>query len=314
MVAIITQLTAAVLALAFGYPRTAPRPRANSALLSLDASYTFADGLPKGKALSPFVVRLRTSALRKPSPVKNLTDAQRSRWSVRRVVRVVRAAQQSHLPPSQASDLIDSIPTRWSWRKRRVAVALTHAFAEEGVIVRSGTYASLIGACRRDGDLDGALALISRLEAVGKRPNPNVYSSLMSELCAHGEPEKARRLLGQMREAGVSVSNVTLTILLSSLLKAHAIEPALALTEELRQAHEEAPAEVKYDLPMYNVMLQALLAGGDDDGVRELLETLRSNNLLPSPRTLNILLRGFATSSLEAVPSQGRPNPASSLC
>ena len=100
---------------------------------------------------------------------------------------------------------------------------------------------------------------VARLEAVGKRPNPNVYSSLMGDLCAAGQPDRALELLGQMRAAGVTPSNVTLTVLLSSLLRANAVGAALDLANELREAQRERA--IQYDLPLYNTILQALLAG-----------------------------------------------------
>ena len=256
--------------------------------------YVYADGLPKGKTLSPFVVRLRTAALRKPTNAINMTEVQASRWPVRRATWLVSAARECALPPGQAADLVDSIPTRFSRRKRRVAVALTHAFADRGLIVRSGTYTSLISACRRVGELDEALALVTRLEAAEKRLNPNVYSALMGELCAAGATTQAVALLGQMRAAGVAASNVTHSVLLSSLLRAGATEAALDLANQLREAREE------YDLPLYNSMLQALLASGADGEVREVLEQLQGRGLHPSSHTLHILLKGFSQTNLEA--------------
>ena len=269
-----------------------------AAAFAAPPTLTFADGLPKGKFLSPFAVRLRTAALRKPKYAANMTDAQAVRWPNRRAFWLVSAARECDFPPNHAADLVDSIPTTWSRRKRRVAVALTHAFADRGVVVRSGTFFSLISACRRAGELEEAGALLARLEAVGKRPNPNVYSSLMGDLCAAGQPDRALELLGQMRAAGVTPSNVTLTVLLSSLLRANAVGAALDLANELREAQRESA--IQYDLPLYNTILQALLAGNADGEVRAVLEHLQKMGLQPSSHTLHILLKGFSQTSLEA--------------
>ena len=267
-------------------------------------SMRFADGIPKGKSLSPVVVRLRTAALRKPMPGSTLAQLEplhekRVHRVRRRVARVVRAARSCYdLPPEQASDLVDSIPTKWSTRKRRVAVELCHSFASEGTVIRRGSFAALIASCRKAGELDEAEALLYRLHAVGLATNPNIYAALMGDLCAAGHPERALSLEASMRGAGVQHSNETLTVLLSSLGRAGATQDALRLAQRIRIEGEHQA----YDLPMYNAQLQALLAGGAEDEVKRVIEQLRSAGLAPSTRTLNVLLKGFvqAAGSLEA--------------
>ena len=279
--------TCALLALALS---PAPRPAITP--------YQYADGgPPPGAKLSPYVVRLRSAALRKPSRRLNATAIA----PARRAARLVRVSLEKELTPSQANDLVYSIPNfkySGSWRKLRVAVALTHAFADSGVIIRLGTFAKLVGACRRAGMLDEAQSLIARVHASARHLNPTVYSALMSDFCDANQPTKALTVYEQMRSAGAVPSNRTLAVLLSSLLRAGAVDAALTLAHELREDTDAAPY---YDLPLYNTILQALLAGGADEAVREVLEQLRSHGLEPSGYTLNILLKGFSHgTSLEA--------------
>ena len=111
-------------------------------------SLRFADGIPKATKLSPMTVRLRTAVLRKSASAANMTEQALASRPRRRVARLVRAAGVK-LAPNDASDLIDSIPTQWSARKRRLAVELVLAFAEHGIVVRRGTFYSLVGACRK---------------------------------------------------------------------------------------------------------------------------------------------------------------------
>lgn len=246
-------------------------------------SLRFADGKPKGKALSPFVVRLRSLALKKtpPTAAAPLRPERRARL-------LVRVAQNSNLPPEQASDLVDSIPTKWSARKRTVAVALTHAFAGAGTVVRSSTYASLVKACRGAGELDEARALLERLHTTGKRANPSVYGSLISEYCRAGQPWDAQQLEAGMRAVGVRPNNMTLTVLLSSLVRLGDVPSAIELARRLHRDDSEV-----YDLPLHNAIVQALLAGGDAEEVAEALEALRLAGYAPSAYTLNIVLKGF---------------------
>ena len=143
------------------------------------------------------------------------------------------------LAPNDASDLIDSIPTQWSARKRRLAVELVLAFAEVGIVVRRGTFYSLVGACRKAGELSQAEALVSRLHACGLAANPNVYSALMKDLCAAGQAEAAVRLEASMRAAGARPSNETHAVLLTALMR-HGHAP-LALAHARRLGASGAP-------------------------------------------------------------------------
>ena len=278
-----------------------------AALASTSPPLRFADGIPKGASLSPLVVRLRTAALRKPLPNSALTaealgphDEKLMRRTQRRASRLVRVAEDHSLPPEQASDLVDSIPTAWSARKRQVAVELVHAFASEGTVVRRGTFASLVGACRKAGELSQAEALLERLHGVGLGTNPNVYAALMGDLCAAGHPARALALEASMRKMGVRATNETLTVLLSSLGRAGAVEEALRLAQRIRIDAESGGAV--YDLPLYNAVLQALLVGGNEADVTRVIELLRAAGHVPSTRTLNVLLKGLIQTrgSLEA--------------
>ena len=163
----------------------------------------------------------------------------------------MRVAQNSNLPPEQASDLVDSIPTKWSARKRTVAVALTHAFAGAGTVVRSSTYASLVKACRGAGELDEARALLERLHTTGKRANPSVYGSLISEYCRAGQPWDAQQLEAGMRAVGVRPNNMTLTV-----LRRHLCVLATSRPPSSSPAASTATTP-RYDLPLHNAIVRA---------------------------------------------------------
>lgn len=205
----------------------------------------YADGAPKGQTLSPDLLRLRGIALRKSKTAFGNP--------ARHAARVVRVAHRAELAPSLASDLVDSIKTHYSARKRRVAVELTHAFAVDGTIIRSGTFSKLIGACRKAGELAQARSLITRLHGAGKRLNPTVYAALMGDMCAAGHTEEAMQLEASMRAAGAVPSNRTLSVLLSSLLRAGATDEAVGLAQRLCDGGP-------WDLPLYNVRSRISIA------------------------------------------------------
>jgi hypothetical protein len=107
-------------------------------------------------------------------------------------------------------------------------------------------------------------------------------------------------LEASMRKMGVRATNETLTVLLSSLGRAGAVEEALRLAQRIRIDAESGGAV--YDLPLYNALLQALLVGGNEADVTRVIELLRAAGHVPSTRTLNILLKGLVQTrgSLEA--------------
>ena len=237
-------------------------------------------------------------ALKKPRKGTRLAEHApgheiRVRSTQRRCARIARVASSLGLPPSQASDLVESIPINYSTRKRRIAVELIHAFADESTVVRRGTFASLVGACRRSGELDEAKDLLARLHALGLFLIQNVYSSLMGELCAAGRPREALQLVQEMRATGTKPSNETLTVLVSSLGRCGHPSLALDLARRLLDKTGAVQPPVVYDLPLYNALLQALLAGGSEAEVRLCIQRLRSAGYTPSTRTLNVLLTGF---------------------
>jgi hypothetical protein len=88
----------------------------------------YADGAARSReALSPFVVRLRSAALRKTALSAN--------DPAHHVARLVQVA--NGLPASEADDLVASINARYSARKRRLAVELVQAFAANGIVLVS---------------------------------------------------------------------------------------------------------------------------------------------------------------------------------
>jgi pentatricopeptide repeat protein len=161
---------------------------------------------------------------------------------------------------------------------------------------RGRTFATLVSACRRAGEIAHAESLVATFHGVGKHFVVSVYEALMVEQCRLGRTEAALDLEKTMIAVGVRPNDKSRATLLSSLLRARAHADALVYVRSLRAAGGP------YDLPLYNVMLQAMLANGDESGAREILGEIQAAGLTPSEYTLNVLLKGFASSggSLEA--------------
>lgn len=252
----------------------------------------YADGLPKRAQLSPLALRVREAAL-KP---EHLCE--------RRAARIARVS--TALPPDELSDMIDSIPTgRSARRKRAVAAELVRAFAEAGQVARTSTFSSLIAACRRQGELGRCERLVETLHGAGLRVNPKQYASLIGDLASAGDVAGALRLERSAAAAGVAPTNETHAVLISSLLASGHVAPAAEIARRLR---DEAGA---YDLPLYNTMLQALLACGVDGEARSLLGAIRAAGLRPTERTISVLLKGFVQhDELGAALEVCEPSPA----
>lgn len=255
---------------------------------SASAKLRDAGTIVNGKLLNPLALRLRTAALRKKT-----SHTESAEKLGQRVELLARAASESSLQPSQASDLIDSIPRaerQWSKWERQVAVALVRSFAKEGIVVRRETFSTLVDACRLAGELPVAMSLLECLHSVGLCSDPHVYADLMADLCGCGRAEEAVKLEEAMRAAGASPTNQTLTILISSLI--HSQEPILAL----QVVNELRSRAASYDLPLYTAMVQAMFAGGARADVDEIFEEMRAKGMWLSERTHNVILQGYINS------------------
>ncbi len=89
-----------------------------------------------------------------------------------------------------------------------------------------------------------------------------------------------------MGAAGLTPSNTTLTVLISSLLRSGATDKAVSLTHKLLQPANQARP---YDLPLYNTMLQALFANREDAKVSspEARPLDRCFSTAPPPRLMS---------------------------
>ena len=225
----------------------------------LAVSIRYADGTPRAPQLRPTLVRLRTAALRKPCHSLNMTIVAKARRTSKRVARLVRHFS-SEITPADASDLVESIPTKWETRKRHTAVELVRQFAAQGIIVRSATFASLVRSCRKVGELPTAVMLLELLHDAGRPANPSVYGPLMGDLCHAGEPQLALSLEASMVEAGGRPSNEMRTVLLQSLHRSG--YSALSIEYARRLCGVDVSS---YDLPLYHTLLQVV--GRPNEGV-----------------------------------------------
>jgi len=189
---------------------------------------------------------------------------------------------------------------RQATREGRLAEAskMIRAAVADGAPPESTTWSSLVAACRRAADLSTATALLDEMRRAGVRANPNQYSSLIDALVRAGQPARAAALLQHMQAACGSGDSRTHAVTIGALLRAGADSDALRITHGLLASLDAASAAgveppLAPDLPLFNVMLQAVLRSGAEGDSRRVLGHMREARLPPSQRTLNIMLSSF---------------------
>ena len=140
------------------------------------------------------------------------------------------------------------------------------------------------------GDLDGARAALAALHECGLRANPTDCHALLAALCEAGRTDAAEGLYREMARAGTEVGHKTRAVLLTGLLNSGEGERALAFAHELLGGPYRDLASSPPDVPLVNVILQALFSHGAEAEAKSLLQELKVAGIAPDARTLSLLL------------------------
>jgi len=117
------------------------------------------------------------------------------------------------------------------------------------------TYSTLIKGYCSAGHLDCAFQLFDEMKQDAKLClDEIVYNSLLDGCGRKQQVSKAKEVLADMREAGVTPSNYTLSIMVKFLGRAHHLNDAFSLMEEFRKAYDLTP-----NVQVYTCLIQACL-------------------------------------------------------
>merc|ERR1719159_227128 len=145
---------------------------------------------------------------------------------------------------------------------------------------------TMIKACSREKNLQGAMDVFERLKSSGASLNSMAYNSLLDACIQCNDSARAVNLFEQMKADNV-IDVVSFNIMLKMHLRAKKHDEAQLLLTQMR-AHGLQPNKITY-----NELINAKVEVGDRNGVWELLAQMRKQGESPNSVTCSILLKAL---------------------
>merc|ERR1719161_1891970 len=145
---------------------------------------------------------------------------------------------------------------------------------------------TMIKACSREKNLQGALDIFERLKSSGASLNSMAYNSLLDASLQCGDSAHARKLFEQMKSDGF-LDVVSFNIILKMYLREKKHDEAQHLLKEMRE-HGFQPNKITY-----NELINAKVEARDRNGVWELLDEMKDQGESPNSVTCSILLKAL---------------------
>ncbi|KAH0455645.1 hypothetical protein IEQ34_015677 [Dendrobium chrysotoxum] len=177
------------------------------------------------------------------------------------------------------------------------------------------TYSTLIGGLCSEGRLKDAFQLFEEMiEKDHIVPDPLTYNLLIDGFCRHESVEKARTILGFMRNNNCEPNNFNYSTLMNGFCREGRLEEAKQVFNEMQSAGLET------DAVCYTTLINCLCRAGKIDEGIELVTEMRDRGCEADVVTYNVLIEGLcrggrvgeAMAILEGLPHEGvRLNVAS---
>merc|ERR1719335_27116 len=145
---------------------------------------------------------------------------------------------------------------------------------------------TMIKACSRERNLQGAIDVFERLKSSGSSLNSMAYNSLLDACIQCNDTAHARKLFEQMK-ADAIIDVVSFNIMLKMALREERHDEAEQLLSEMR-AHGLQPNKITY-----NELINSKVEAGDRNGVWDLLAQMRREGESPNSVTCSILLKAL---------------------
>merc|ERR1719301_476898 len=145
---------------------------------------------------------------------------------------------------------------------------------------------TMIKACSREKNLQGALDIFERLKSSGASLNSMAYNSLLDACIQCGDLAHARKLSEQMKSDGF-MDVVSFNIILKMYLREKKHDEAQHLLKEMREQGLQ-PNKITY-----NELINAKVETGDRNGVWDLLGEMQNQGESPNSITCSILLKAL---------------------
>jgi len=160
--------------------------------------------------------------------------------------------------------------------------------AKDGFEPNIVTYSTILKGYCQENRLEKAFELLQVMKRSTKyRPDEITYNTLIAGCAKYGLYDRGVLLLREMQEAGVQVSNFTLSVLVKLATRSRRPEKAFDLCKELTQQYN-----LRLNVQVYNNLLQACTANRDMQHALQVLEQMLNERVRPDVRTYTLLLRG----------------------
>jgi pentatricopeptide repeat protein len=192
-------------------------------------------------------------------------------------------APQSIKPDAQLGDII----MRSAMQCGRNKLAQSVFAGASGDINK---HLTMIKACSRENNLQGALDVFERLKASGASLNSMTFNSILDACIQCKDHAKALELFKQMRSEGI-IDVVSFNIMLKIYLRSGQHAQAEQLLQEMKECGLQA------NKITYNELINARVEAGDHRGVWQIVKQMKSEGVSPNSITCSILLKALTAKS-----------------
>merc|ERR550532_3373673 len=165
---------------------------------------------------------------------------------------------------------------------------LLDAMVQQNIEPNVVTYSTILKGYCQENRLEKAFELLEDMKKSTKhRPDEITYNTLIAGCAKYGLYDRGVLLLREMQEAGVRVSNFTLSVLVKLATRSRQPEKAFDLCKELTQQYN-----LRLHVQVYNNLVHACTANQDMQHALQVFEQMLNERVRPDARTYTLLLRG----------------------
>jgi len=149
------------------------------------------------------------------------------------------------------------------------------------------TYSTIIKGHCKAGDVQRGFSVLKEMQHETRlRPDEIMFNSLLDGCAQNNLFDEGQELLKEMRKAGVTPSNFTLSIMVKLLNRARRTEEAFSLVKEITQQYKFKP-----NVHVYTNLIQGCIGSRQLSRALTVLETMVKERVQPDCRLYSIIVR-----------------------
>merc|ERR1719172_342073 len=156
------------------------------------------------------------------------------------------------------------------------------------------TYSTIVKGYCNSGGLDRALEIVKDMQSDGKlSPDEVMYNSVLDGCAKEHRPNEALKLLDDMKRAGVSPSNYTLSIMVKLMGRCRRLNQAFSIVDEMSRDYG-----LKVNIQVYTCLIQACFNNRQAKKAVSLHDQMIKEGLVPDEMTYSVLVQGCLKANL----------------